>query len=343
MHGYDTRHVLVLFVIGIYDDPYQQPLPHEVEQELWKEEEHFGDMLITSCPNNDKDYSDMSQMSFFWEELPTSSTNCKSLEAFKFAHAHVEYEMLARMGDDMYMNLKHFFNAVMPRLPHRRLYFGRMAWPSPHTPIIEASALYGLRDYPEYRYAIGIGIIMTWDVVSTLARMDSEGIPLRQTAPEDVVIAIWLMGFEVHRRNTLSMFNHPDSNSHVPNDAHRGYCNRESLAIHYVFDRHLADIRQSDGVMMCRQQHRVEVTLEMTSEDPDKWHAVGWDEIESIRVTMVVRPEDVETEWWQRDFASARSMAVRLVYTNKEQGQVVEEVKLLDRYREYTQSPVRRP
>jgi len=38
-------------------------------------------------------------MDFFWRQLPTSSTTCKSLEAFKFAHAHVRYEFLARMGD----------------------------------------------------------------------------------------------------------------------------------------------------------------------------------------------------------------------------------------------------
>jgi hypothetical protein len=48
---------------------------------------------------------------------------------------------------------------------------------------------------------------------------------------------------------------------------------------------------------------------------------------------MVVRPEDSESEWWQRDFASAPAMSVRLVYTNMEQGQVVEQVTLLKRGR----------
>jgi hypothetical protein len=43
-------------------------------------------------------------MHYFWSELPTSSTSCKTMETFKFAHHHVDYHYLMRMGDDAYMN-----------------------------------------------------------------------------------------------------------------------------------------------------------------------------------------------------------------------------------------------
>ena len=59
--------------------------------------------------------------------------------------------------------------ALNLNLPRRRLYFGRMNWPRNHRPISAATHLFGLRDYPEY--AIGIGIVFSPDVVSTLAML----------------------------------------------------------------------------------------------------------------------------------------------------------------------------
>jgi hypothetical protein len=59
--------------------------------------------------------------------------------------------------------------ALNLNLPRRRLYFGRMNWPQNHRPIGSAAHLFGLRDYPEY--AIGIGIVFSPDVVSTLAML----------------------------------------------------------------------------------------------------------------------------------------------------------------------------
>jgi hypothetical protein len=107
-----------------------------------KEEEMHADLLVTSCADNDLGYSDPERMHFFWDQLPTSSTTCKILETFKFAHRHVEYRFMARMGDDTYLNVKLFLRQTMQTLPRRRLYFGRMAWPEKHAPISGAAYLY---------------------------------------------------------------------------------------------------------------------------------------------------------------------------------------------------------
>ena len=68
----------------------------------YKEEEMHSDLLITSCADNDVGYSDPERMRFFWAELPTSSTTCKILETFKFAHRHVEctFVSLNRCADN---------------------------------------------------------------------------------------------------------------------------------------------------------------------------------------------------------------------------------------------------
>jgi hypothetical protein len=58
-----------------------------------KEEEMHSDLLVTSCGDNDVGYSDPERMNFFWDQLPTSSTTCKMLETFKFAHRHMAVEL----------------------------------------------------------------------------------------------------------------------------------------------------------------------------------------------------------------------------------------------------------
>ena len=164
--GFAPRDILLLFVVGIYRDAALHSLPAQDLQRLEEEEATFGDLLVTSCPDNDVGYSEASNMHYFWSELPTSSTTCKTMEIFKFAHHHVDYHYLMRMGDDAYMNPHVALNLNLPR---RRLYFGRMNWPQNHRPISNAQQLFGLRDYPEY--AIGIGIVFSPDVVSTLAML----------------------------------------------------------------------------------------------------------------------------------------------------------------------------
>ncbi len=51
--GFVHRDILLLFVVGIYRDASLHSLPAQDLQRLEEEEATFGDMLVTSCPDND--------------------------------------------------------------------------------------------------------------------------------------------------------------------------------------------------------------------------------------------------------------------------------------------------
>jgi hypothetical protein len=160
-------------------------------------------------------------------------------------------------------------------------------------------------------------------VVLTLAKLDAYGIPVRQPAPEDVVIAIWLLPFEIPRRNTNQIFNHPESLAHIPNDANRGYCSTSALAVHYVKEEHFVHVRGWDGVLMCRQEHELSVQMTMLSEREDPWFTISSGDVVAIIVDLYLTEQQLQTTWWQRDFSN-RPIYARLVYTRAEDGRQVE-------------------
>jgi hypothetical protein len=51
--GFVHRDILLLFVVGIYRDASLHSLPAQDLQRLDEEEATFGDLLVTSCPDND--------------------------------------------------------------------------------------------------------------------------------------------------------------------------------------------------------------------------------------------------------------------------------------------------
>ena len=145
-----------------------------------------------------------------------------------------------------------------------------------------------------------------------------QGIRLRQTAPEDVILAIWLMPFDIPRQDYKGIINHPDSNRHIVSDVHRGFCTHTTLAVHYVNSSHFEnDIRQRDGVMMCRQEHELVVEISMPAQEDTS--ASGRDstlscgDIELISLALHVRKEHMQSAWWQSSFAG-RDILVRLEY-----------------------------
>jgi len=107
--------------------------------------------------------------------------------------------------------------------------------------------------------------VLSHDVVRLVAQLEASGIPLRKTAPEDVIFAIWLMPFEIPRLHTEHIFNHPDVVA--ASDPNRGFCSVESLIVHYVNRTHFEEIRLSDGVMLCRQNHDKVVSFSFAGDE----------------------------------------------------------------------------
>ncbi|EKX39173.1 hypothetical protein GUITHDRAFT_143770 [Guillardia theta CCMP2712] len=215
-----------------------------LNSELMKEMQEHWDMIVTSCPDYDESYS---------------------------------FEHMVRIGDDAYFNVQLFLDSTFPS---SRLYMGRMNWPSPHEPLLSAKDLYGIREWPEYAIGAGAihmslpggrlrwgdaGYVLSHDVVRLVAQLEASGIPLRKTAPEDVIFAIWLMPFEIPRLHTEHIFNHPDVVA--ASDPNRGFCSVESLIVHYVNRTHFEEIRLSDGVMLCRQNHDKVVSFSFAGDE----------------------------------------------------------------------------
>lgn len=145
-----------------------------------------------------------------------------------------------------------------------------------------------------------------------------QGIRLRQTAPEDVIVAIWLMPFDIPRRDYKGIINHPDSNRHIMSDVHRGFCTHTTLAVHYVNSSHFEnDIRPRDGVMMCRQEHELVVEISMPAQEDTSASGrdltLSFGDIELISLLLHVRKEHMQSAWWQSSF-EGRDILVRLEY-----------------------------
>lgn len=170
----------------------------------------------------------------------TSATTCKVYQGFLHASRNFDCKYVWRGSDDGYLNLKFFFNTVVPMLPppemNSSLYMGNLRDPAQTHWLGEASDLL-LSKQPDLQrqvwrmhsfgaYMTGMGFMVTKNVADFIS---SWTIPPQDTWCEDVVVGAWLMPFKIQW---------VDANKHGwqmrdRNDFNHQRCNFQ-LLVHYV-------------------------------------------------------------------------------------------------------------
>ncbi len=168
---------------------------------LLKEQEAFGDLLIMNNVNND------------YQSLPY-----RTLYSMVHMDKHYVFTYLLKTDDDVYINMPIVLQEMKELRPRERLYWGRF---SCHNPPME----YG--QWKEHRwhwcdvyypYAYGGMYVLTYDVVTLVA----ENAPFLQLySCEDVSLGMWLGAYNLVRINDIRIF-----------VGHSLQCSRGFIAIH---------------------------------------------------------------------------------------------------------------
>lgn len=128
----------------------------------------------------------------------TSGTTCKVYEALKFIARNYASKFVWRGADDSYINLRYFFRVVMPTLPNKRLYYGRLRRSTTtQQDLLVANhprlqELFGIIQWGQYMS--GMGFLFSSDVVDFVASLK---IPPHLTWCEDLMVGMWLNPFQI--------------------------------------------------------------------------------------------------------------------------------------------------
>ncbi len=134
----------------------------------------------------------------------TSGTTCKVYEALKYIAANYEAKYVWRGADDSFVNLPYFFSNVMPTIPTKRLYLGRLRRADApaqdlllsHQPRLQE--LFGIYQFGQYMS--GMGYMLSYDVADFVGSLK---IPPHLTWCEDLMVGMWLNPFQI------TFMNHP--------------------------------------------------------------------------------------------------------------------------------------
>ena len=136
----------------------------------------------------------------------TASMACKVYEGFKHAASTYTAKYIWRVDSDSYLNIKLFINTMAPSLPDSRLFMGRLRRPSLYdTDLLldlqpNLRELFGLHQFGHYMS--GMGFMLTWDVLEFVSSLT---IPPRINWCDDVLVAMWLMPFQIQFKDVNSM------------------------------------------------------------------------------------------------------------------------------------------
>ena len=164
----DESSVLFKFALG-----RQGPTP-DVMSNVTSESETFQDILLFDCLDED----DTLNIQANWNlAAGVSATTSKVMLSVKWAVRHFDFDYFFRLGDDSYFRVDKFMSMIsQQQVPSKLAVIGH---------ILHADVFGENQPYPQ-----GMGYGLTYDVCLFIA--ENEG-TLLNTAPEDCVVARWLM------------------------------------------------------------------------------------------------------------------------------------------------------
>ena len=175
--GYEnSSDVKLRFLVGTKN------LSTETTDLLKKEQSHNGDMAFISD----------------FQESYKALTN-KTIEMLKWVHQHVNFSYLMKCDDDTFVYIDLLVRELRTRPKATGFYYGRIERNSPV--ITEPGDTWSDLDWDlgatYLPYAIGGGYVLSWDLVSKLARQASH---LKWHPNEDTAVGSWLAPYHYERR-----------------------------------------------------------------------------------------------------------------------------------------------
>ncbi|KAL3132142.1 UDP-Gal betaGal beta 1,3-galactosyltransferase, polypeptide 6 [Trebouxia sp. C0010 RCD-2024] len=160
--------VLLKFAVGRHG-PSQ-----EVISNVTLEAAKFADILMLDCLDEDDSLNTQANWAL---TAGVSATTSKVMLSVKWAVRHFDFDYFFRLGDDSYFRIDKFMSMISDQqIPARSAVVGH---------ILHDHVFGELQPYPQ-----GMGYGLTYDVCIFIAGNEGH---LLNTAPEDCVVARWLM------------------------------------------------------------------------------------------------------------------------------------------------------
>ncbi|KAL3156439.1 galactosylxylosylprotein 3-beta-galactosyltransferase activity protein [Trebouxia sp. C0009 RCD-2024] len=173
----EEQSVLLKFAVGRHG-PSQ-----EVISNVTLEAENFADILMLDCLDED----DSLNLQANWDlTAGVSATTSKVMLSVTWAVRHYDFDYFFRLGDDSYFRIDRFMSLIShQQIPAKSAVVGQ---------ILHGHVFGELQPYPQ-----GMGYGLTYDVCTFIAGNEGQ---LLNTAPEDCVVARWLMAVGAHFINS---------------------------------------------------------------------------------------------------------------------------------------------
>lgn len=134
----------------------------------------FVDILILDCLDEDEELNIQANWNL---AAGVSATTSKVMLSIKWAVRHYDFDYFFRLGDDSYFRIDRFMSMIsLQQIPSRSAVVGH---------ILHDHVFGELQPFPQ-----GMGYGLTYDVCTFIAGNEKR---LLNTAPEDCVVARWLM------------------------------------------------------------------------------------------------------------------------------------------------------